>query len=116
MIQVSKEALRYLDLEKKKKEDDKEIARLEKLRILREIVQVFLRKGESVIKSSDWKKVILFVLPAAGQSDKASGYTKMNDIKKRLNALDKPWFQYIPVADESVTVAAQSGDIVAQTL
>ena len=87
--------------ENKRKQDGKEKDRLDRLLQLQIYVQLFMLSGDGALKAADWKKIITFVLPAADQGS-ASKYTKVGDIKKRLEELDRPWHAYIPLADGTV--------------
>ena len=74
-------------------------------------VQLFMLSGNSALKAPGWKRIITCVLPVAAQVS-SSKFTKVGDIKKRLEELNKPWHAYIPLAagtvetDDEVTLAA----------
>ena len=52
-------------------------------------------KGE-VLRASDLKNVIMFVLPLTGATEAPSQYTTRPLIEERLARLEKGWWEYIP--------------------
>ena len=51
-------------------------------------------KGEE-LEVVDLKNVLMYVLPVSESSDKLYMYTKKTSIIKILEALEKPWWEYI---------------------
>ena len=47
------------------------------------------------LKLTDWKRIIMYVLPKSGSTEAPSRYNTMAKIQERLEQLEKPWHQYI---------------------
>ena len=75
----------------RKKKNSTKNKRLEAARVANEKRM----KGE-VLRASDLKNVIMFVLPLTGATEAPSQYTTRPMIEERLARLEKSWWEYIP--------------------
>ena len=102
------EASRIL-LEQRKEKKDKAQRKLELDKVQREQGAAgALAKHNSgeKLKVTDWKKIIMFVLPKTGSKEAPSSFNTLQKIKDRLEQLDRPWWEYVQSVDEVPTAVA----------
>ena len=72
---------------------NKENTKLKREQEAQEALHKFTQ-GERMLLT-DWKKVVMYVLPKTGSTEAPSKYNTMAKIQERLNQLEKPWHEYI---------------------
>ena len=99
VLKVSKRTLKEIAQAEEKKRKEKDKKENEKEHEAYTLGQKYFTHGESGLQAKDWKKILNYVLPASGSTQKVSSFTKTADIVDRLKQLEKHWSTYLPTIE-----------------